>query len=160
MMQQTLPPCNQIWSHSTCCIDKMRYAVSDERISAIEADILMGYENVPDGTTNQNATNCLVPIMAHPPDRESGLSFERFIDLACEANGLKKHLKLDFKEIEAVAPCFDILSNRKILSRGKTIWLNADIIPGPGRNKEDIEVPPNEFLTQCLNIIARERQVC
>jgi len=161
-MMPALPSCNQTWSHSTCSIEKMSDAVSDNKITAIEADIVMGFEivdDVDDTGDKKNKMNHLVPIMAHPPDRESDLSFERFTNHACKADGLKKHLKLDFKEIEAVKPCLQILINRKFMSNGKIIWLNADIIPGPGKSQKDIDVPANEFLIQCLTVSAKNRQL-
>eukprot|EP00967_Tisochrysis_lutea_P144667 scaffold270507_cov31-Tisochrysis_lutea.AAC.3 len=41
--------------------------------------------------------------MAHPPARSSDLSFDRFLELVL-AEGTK-HIKLDFKMLEAVEPC-------------------------------------------------------
>jgi hypothetical protein len=103
---------------------------------AIEADILLGMDT---GKVGGNTTRlCVEPIMAHPPDRTSDLSFAHFMALALKNTALQKHIKLDFKEIEAVQPCLDTLNTLPIYPNGKFIFLNADIIPGPGRSNEDI----------------------
>ena len=57
----------------------------------IEADIILKGQ----GTDQQK----LIPIMAHPPDVDSDLTFSDFLEVA-HAN--KKGIKLDFKKMEAV----------------------------------------------------------
>lgn len=144
----------------------MQNAMSDVGITAIEADILMGMD--VDGktitATSHSSSCCWVqePIMAHPPDRTSDLSFSHFMALALKSsNILQKHLKLDFKEIEAVQPCLDTLNALPILEpNGKFIFLNADIIPGPGRSNEDITVPAAPFFAQCQHLISCKGEVC
>lgn len=104
----------------------------------------------------------VVPIMSHPPNRESDLSFANFMKLAI-TNGskskLRKHVKLDFKEMETMGPCFNILQHMKFDCNGKTIFLNADIIPGPGRTTDDITVPAHRFLNDCQLAIADMKEV-
>ena len=57
----------------------------------IEADIILRGQ----GTQQQT----LIPIMAHPPETDSDLSFADFLEMALQSN---KGIKLDFKKMEAV----------------------------------------------------------
>ena len=43
---------------------------------------------------------------------------------------LKKGIKLDFKQLEAVKPCLDLLAAQEYLLYFP-VWLNADILSGP-----------------------------
>lgn len=149
-----LPSSLQEWAHSTSSVAQMHSAMTDHRITAVEADILMG-------TAMGNLENSGIaePIMAHPPDRESDMSFAHFMNLAMQNKQLQKHVKLDFKEIETTQPCLDILRNLTFESNGKFIFLNADIIPGPGRTHEDITVSASHFLDQCHCVISSMRKV-
>ncbi|XP_003744744.1 protein FAM151B [Galendromus occidentalis] len=99
-------------------------AISSETVNFIEADILMG------GTKSGLHD---VPIMAHPPDNSSDISFAEWIEIASEAE-TSKGLKLDFKDIESVEPCLRKLQEIKKNS-DREIWLNADILIGPGSPK-------------------------
>jgi hypothetical protein len=63
----------------------------------IEADILIGSSSPH-------------PIMAHPPDTTSDLTFSDFLK---EIKSTNKGLKLDFKDINALQPCFDELESQK-----------------------------------------------
>lgn len=92
----------------------------------LEADILMG-------TTP--ASDDILPIMAHPPNVTSDLSFQGFLStVLMENNELKnkKGIKLDFKDIEAVEPVLRMLERE--FEHGKLtfpVWLNADVLKGP-----------------------------
>ena len=57
----------------------------------LEADIL--YEN-----------EMIEPIMAHPPQTESDITFKEWLDRSVSS---KKGLKLDFKSPKAVEPCLN-----------------------------------------------------
>jgi hypothetical protein len=63
----------------------------------IEADILIG-------SSSPN------PIMAHPPDTTSDLTFSEFLK---EIKSTSKGLKLDFKDINALQPCLNELEIQK-----------------------------------------------
>lgn len=84
----------QVWVHSCCSLARLELALASREVTAIESDIIMAESGVP--------------IMAHPPARSSDLTFERFLDLVL-ADGAK-HLKLDFKVLEAVEPCLLMLA--------------------------------------------------
>jgi len=106
------------WSHATNSRDLLAQALADSTMM-IEADVSLG----PGGD----------PIMAHPPANTSDLSLQRFLTTVLDAteNNAKKGIKLDFKFIEVVEPSLKIVKG--LLDRiTMPLWLNADIIPGPG----------------------------
>ena len=59
----------------------------------LEADVILGTYNAT------NATDTKIPIMGHPPENESDLTLDEFLEITL-ANG-KCGIKLDFKSIEA-----------------------------------------------------------
>ena len=104
-MKPFRPRAQQRWVHSCCSLDKLAHALTDPDVTAIEADIRMG---------RCGLVTC-VPIMAHPPATSSDLLFKEFLDRAV-ADGTR-HLKLDFKELDAVEPCLELLAFRLRLRR-------------------------------------------
>ena len=143
-----LPPACQNWAHCTVTHDKLVKALTDPTITSVEADILMSVVPSPlsPGT----------PIMAHPPSRESDLPFSDFLSRCFDPAYVPKHIKLDFKEIEAVEPCLSIL-NAKLKSlphyRGlssRAVFVNADVLPGPGRRGTPATVDADRFVQACL----------
>ena len=113
-------------------------ALKDPKITAIEADILIGRQ-IAGIIPGQ------IPIMAHPPQRTSDLSFEDFWD-ACLSEG-RHHLKLDFKELRALQGCLPKIFSSKwrLAAQRQAVWINADILPGPNRREGKILVPAEEF---------------
>ncbi|KAG7277970.1 hypothetical protein CRUP_020286 [Coryphaenoides rupestris] len=81
----------------------------------IEADILMRGQEPRE------------PIMAHPPMRDSDITLQEWLEQVMTQN--TKGIKLDFKSLlekvsgDWVAP----------------VWLNADILPGPGGKATPLE---------------------
>ena len=71
--------------------------------------------------------------------------------------GVKRHIKLDFKEMEAVEPVLNLLAShhaKDILEFHSVVYLNADILEGPGvRGPDAVTVRPEEFLSACLKYI-------
>jgi len=94
-----LPSPNLNWSHSTCSMGSLQKALTDDTISAIEVDIVMGYVkpseqdtlikepsvNTIMDTSNDTESeesegyNTIIPIMAHPPLKESDLTMKSFL---------------------------------------------------------------------------------
>ena len=68
----------------------------------IEADVLLRGQ----GTDKQE----MVPIMAHPPDVQSDLTFSEWLNIGSTSG---KGLKVDFKSIEAVELCLQSLATLK-----------------------------------------------
>jgi Uncharacterized conserved protein (DUF2181) len=137
-------------------------------------------------TPISSPTTNIEPIMGHPPHHESDLSVSTFLkmvtgntveDMDASAVGkqhrphvtLQKHIKLDFKEIETIQPTLTQLQNLLHPKDGasdgsipttsslrKTVFLNADILPGPGRR--DVEhMSSSAFLDACLAHIAQTK---
>ena len=72
----------------------------------LEGDILMG--------RTPNSTH-IVPIMAHPPNVTSDLTFRAFLAAILKENNQlhkKKGMKLDFKDIRAVEPVLRMLERK------------------------------------------------
>jgi hypothetical protein len=122
-----------VWSHATNSRAELAAALrpcADGGVDMIEADILMGT------TTSGEADGALRPIMAHPPNSSSDLSFDEFIDSVFAYNSSQVTIgcKLDFKDPAVVEPCLAALAER-LQTRpdiGIPVWLNADIWSGPG----------------------------
>ena len=101
----------------------------------IEADIVMG---------TKTGSSEIIPIMAHPPLNTSDLTFSEFLTAILKANNedkLKKGIKLDFKQIEAVEPVLLALERHEGDDELEIpVWLNADILKGPIKStKEPID---------------------
>ncbi|KAL3862406.1 hypothetical protein ACJMK2_008375 [Sinanodonta woodiana] len=124
------------WSHSTNSRKKLQDALQGE-FMMIKADILL------QGQGTENQTN--VPIMAHPPNIYSDITFDEWID-AVVLSG-KKGLELDFKSIEAVEPTLLLLTQRRA-KLTIPVWLNADVLQGP--DGPSVTVTANRFLEMCL----------
>ena len=92
--------------------------------------------------------------MAHPPAIDSDLSLQQFLDIviAETGRGARKGIKLDFKAIEIVEPSLQMVK----LVESKLnfpVWLNADIIVGPGGGPP---VDADQFLALCSQYIPGE----
>ena len=73
------------------------------------------------------------PIMAHPPDTQSDLSLDLFLEtvLTATEGGARKGIKLDFKSLDILQPSLETL--KRLEARLEfPVWLNADILRGPG----------------------------
>jgi hypothetical protein len=131
----------------------MKQATEDPEITAIECDVMMGHWDADSMDSRE-------PILAHPPHRESDLKVAVFLSLVTLADdggnrSLQKHIKLDFKEMDAVQPTLDLISQSNITNPlGKVITLNADILPGPGR-RSDQSMAAASFLETCLDYIKK-----
>ena len=155
-------PSSLVWSHATNSKAKLDAALSDPTITAIEADIMMGCTCM-DNDSNIDLSSS-VAIMSHPPHTHSDLSAEQFLALIFQDNrkqngdrNRRRHVKLDFKEMEAVGPVLRSIAayhSGDIIQNEITIFLNADILEGPGvRGPDALSVRPEEFLTTCLEHI-------
>lgn len=141
------------WTHATNSRKRFEDAVSNSSVSAIECDVLMSNDH---GNKSE-------PILAHPPSRESDLTVPLMLRLVLAPDGgdgketLRKHLKLDFKEISALKPTLDLLSDSTFTNEFRNeIILNADILAGPGFGGNDPSiVPACAFLEVCLDYIRR-----
>jgi hypothetical protein len=151
-----LPVPEQTWSHSTCSVKELQYALNDSNITAIESDIVMGSVIACDASKEGSSqTHIQQPIMAHPPNTTSDLSFRHFMKLAMnDKQELQKHLKLDFKQAECVPAGLDILRENQKAKNNSTniIYFNADILPGPGV-RGAVSISADLFVETCLEFI-------
>lgn len=115
------------WYHAANSKTKIAEALTGSA-HMIEADILMrGHDHKE-------------PIMAHPPETDSDITLREWLK---EVVASDKGIKLDFKSLQAVAPSMELLEEVRALLRGP-VWLNADILPGPGGKA--VPVNPQAFL--------------
>jgi hypothetical protein len=148
----SLPPPEQSWSHGTNSLHSFSEAIQDSSITAIEADIVMGHDlTAPD-------IDSVVPIMSHPPILESDLSAATFLDQVTkgkdESRVLSKHIKLDFKHFDAVEPTLQTFKSLGANGNGKIVFLNADVLEGPGKSAADVTIPADDFVQTCLQLVS------
>jgi hypothetical protein len=160
------------WAHGVNSVAKLRVAIGQANITSIECDVMMSRDDDHD-KDDPNTDNLIVPILSHPPHRTSDLTLEGMLlavtekeetattTLGRNRRNLIKHLKLDFKELRALAPSLDLLHQWDIGNAfQKCIVLNADILPGPGRRDPSlVVVPADEFLSTCLGFVERDRSL-
>lgn len=129
-----------VWAHSCVTRAKLEAALKDPAITAIEVDVAMGYLTGPSGSGT-----ALVPVMAHPPVLTSDLSFQTFLDEVIRDG--RRHVKFDFKDLEAVQLCLPLLAehSEQLAANGQAVWLNADVLPGPGLRSWRCAVPADAF---------------
>lgn len=127
----------------------------------------------------QEEEECLrQPIMAHPPYNSSDLTFPHFHSMLGER--LTKHLKLDFKDVQSIPLVLSHIlssdnypmnctskSNSSAMPSPSsplmewnpkgmyTIYLNADILPGPGFRPglDRMAISAEVFVSTCLKFI-------
>ncbi|XP_035515182.1 protein FAM151B [Morone saxatilis] len=116
------------WSHAVNSRSRLSEVLSGAT-HMIEADIIMrGYDPKE-------------PIMAHPPDTDSDITLREWLE------GVKAHdkgIKLDFKSLEAVSPSA-VLLEEALAEPSRPVWINADILSGPGGQARPLE--PQAFLS-------------
>ena len=73
-------------------------------------------------------------VLCHPPSTTSDLSLGMLLEAlaACEKKGAAVGLKLDFKDVAAVAPSIRALQRAGFDPCTTPLWLNADVLNGPG----------------------------
>ncbi|KAL1421095.1 hypothetical protein MTO96_023520 [Rhipicephalus appendiculatus] len=103
------------WSHGTNSRWKLEQALSGRAAPYVEADVSQA-----DG----------MAVMAHPPVRSWDLSLREFLRIVC---GTPRNvtLKLDFKASEVLESAFLDMESAP-LENLRDLWLNADIVEGPG----------------------------
>ncbi|XP_026465316.1 protein FAM151B-like [Ctenocephalides felis] len=153
------------WAHAVNSKTLLDNALRDKAIMMLEADVIIG--TLPEGTLiNEKCNGCVtsaidnkvtsnLPVMGHPPATNSDLSLEVMLKNVIAHNreykpGGPKGLKLDFKTIEAFEASLPILIQYypKIEF---PLWLNADILPGPGEDNDKVPVDAHRFLRGASN---------
>lgn len=118
------------WAHAVNSQEELREALVNPQIMMLECDIRLS----PTGEI----------IAAHPPLEESDLSFDALLEAL---QTTKQGLKLDFKDVAAVAPCLARLQARQLQ---RPVLLNANILQGLGGWPPQIEA--TKFLAWCADL--------
>lgn len=122
------------WAHAVNSKEKLEKFLKTD-ILMFEADVIMKY--------NKNDTE---PVMAHPPANDSDLTLRAFLE---SLKLTRKGIKLDFKSLMAVQPSMSVVQS-VYGSTDKPLWLNADILIGPGSNSQsNPPVDPQDFIKTC-----------
>jgi len=131
------------WAHAVNSQALLKEALNDD-IDMIEGDIILGY--LIGNEVNQQS------IMGHPPDNKSDTTLEIFLQNITDYNNKKpkvlKGVKLDFKDINGFQNGIPIVKN--FGKNLEPIWLNADILKGPGNASEPVNA--EKFLTGAKEI--------
>ncbi|KAA0716984.1 Protein FAM151B [Triplophysa tibetana] len=117
------------WFHATNSKSKLTEALRSSA-QMIEADVLLRGRDPEE------------PIMAHPPEKDSDINL---LDWLKEVVKSDKGIKLDFKSLTAVSPSMTLLQEVRDQLQGP-VWINADILPGPGGKAIPLE--PQVFIKQ------------
>lgn len=119
-------PWDVTWAHGVNDKERLKRFCFDSTMM-IEGDI---------GLSNKNEI-----IMTHPPKKESNLTFDEWIEAISKSH---KGAKLDFKDPKVVVP---VLKKMQKLSAYMPVFLNADVLRGPGGKKPIFD--PVEFVNIC-----------
>ena len=133
-----------VWAHAVNSRSDLDAALRDTRVHMLEADLMLAAAPRDDGAVEPAVPTASDVLMCHPPLRSSDLTFDGFARevLAAVRRGRVLGIKLDFKEADAVAPCLELLRLSGLASddahspddtvRAVPVWLNADVVRGPG----------------------------
>ena len=150
-----LPSVNQTWAHSVCSKAMLQevlydtHSSSQEIVTAIETDVMMGtwLDDDEDDSRSIEEEHVNVAITAHPPNNSSDLSVELFLKTIFECDQRKPHIKLDFKDIDAVKPTLHSLARFNSLKYSaageRHVFLNVDILLGPGARQYLSSINPD-----------------
>ncbi|XP_053181174.1 protein FAM151B [Scomber japonicus] len=121
------------WAHAVNSRSSLKEALTGPT-HMLEADIIMRGHDPKE------------PIMAHPPETDSDITLKEWLE------GVKVHnkgIKLDFKSLEAVPPSVALLQE-VLAEHSCPVWINADVLPGPGGQATPLE--PQAFLAAVGNL--------
>ncbi|XP_040898347.1 protein FAM151B [Toxotes jaculatrix] len=121
------------WSHAVNSRSRLTEALTGPS-HMIEADIILRGHDPKE------------PIMAHPPDTDSDITLREWLE-AVKTNN--KGIKLDFKSLEAVSPSLALL-DEVLADLSRPVWINADILSGPGGQARPLE--PQAFLSAVTSL--------
>ena len=165
-----MEPRNVCWAHGVNSSAALDVALADASCHMIEADLMIRGSSTRSSEAAARwkaagpSTGGLTArdvIMCHPPAVDGDLTFDQFfkrVFLAVKA-GRRVGLKLDFKDADAVLPCVRLLRDSNVgvhdasyvgahaSTRTMPIWLNADVIRGPGGRNP---IPGEAFVARCL----------
>lgn len=155
-------PIQHHWHHAVNSQNKLDLALASiketaAKIQSIEADIIFS-------EAKQQA------VMGHPPDKDGDLTISSFLDQLLQASfqysrdsSTNRIVKLDFKCMKSFeASITHIQSYLKHLPQEyhSLVWINADILPGPGENLNDsqsqLKMKPKFVASEFLDIVTMQ----
>ncbi|XP_037536684.1 protein FAM151B [Nematolebias whitei] len=110
------------WSHAVNNRRALTEALTG-RTHMIEADVILRGHDPKE------------PVMAHPPDNDSDITLNEWLQ---EVKVYNKGIKLDFKSLEAVSPSLVLLKD-VLAELSPPVWINADILCGPGGKAKPLD---------------------
>ncbi|KAK2150591.1 hypothetical protein LSH36_399g04017 [Paralvinella palmiformis] len=125
-------PLDVTWYHGANSIDQMQQAL-DGSCDMLEGDVTLRWHGFPNQTEE--------PIMAHPPQYDSDNTLDNWLNHILATNN--KAPKIDFKVEDCIEPSLKILSSKSEIIN-KPIWINADVLEGPGSDNQPID--PYRFI--------------
>ena len=155
-------PIQHYWHHAVNSQDKLNKALasikqSTSKRQSIEADIIFS-------EIKKKA------VMGHPPDNDGNLTINSFLDQMVQAQMqyssnkcTNRIVKLDFKCMKAFESSIPhIQSYLRNIPRQfhHLIWINADILPGPGEDLDDVglqlKMKPKFQASQFLEMVTQQ----
>ncbi|KAL6049956.1 DUF2181 domain containing protein [Balamuthia mandrillaris] len=146
-----------VWAHAVNDREKLDAALTSTEVMMLEADIMWC-----------QTRSC--PVMAHPPTvPPDATTFDEWLSIVLSYNsncsdGKMKGIKLDFKSPETVEPCLLLLAD--IVDKKATedrcswpfpLWLNADVLKGPGSEQLSLLFDADVFIDQCQKFITAQK---
>jgi len=136
---------------------KIRWAHACNSLQSLQSAIALGVEAIEVVLAFNVVHNVAVlkhASQSHEKDLAQECLAKDWIELAYkEENRRFQILKFDFKNIQAVPELIDLLVSRQT-ETSPTVFLNADIVSGPGRDDEGRQAPvdAHEFLEYCARL--------
>lgn len=141
IMHQSAQPIQHCWHHAVNSQSKLEHALSSVneptiKIQSIEADIIFSH-------SKQQS------VMGHPPDTDGDLTLTSFLEQLqssqfqySSGKCTQRIVKLDFKcntSFQSSIPCIQSYLQHLPTRFHHSVWINADILPGPGEDLDDAE---------------------
>ena len=155
-------PIQHHWHHAVNSQDRLDEALASinettSKIQSIEADIIFS-------EAKQRA------VMGHPPDKDGDLTLRSFLDQLHQTcfqyscgSSTNRIVKLDFKCMKSFETSIThIQSYLKHLPQEyhPLVWINADILPGPGENlcdsQSQLKMKPKFVASEFLDIVTTQ----
>ena len=164
MSDNSLPvlPIQHYWHHAVNSQDKFDIALASvnettTKVQSIEADIIFS-------ATKQKA------VMGHPPENDGDLTLKSFLEQLQDvgfqySSGActNRIVKLDFKcmlAFESSIPNLQYYLQQLPPQFHHLLWMNADILPGPGEDPSDIsselKMKPKFDAAEFLHIVSKQ----
>ncbi|XP_054264852.1 protein FAM151B [Macrosteles quadrilineatus] len=119
--------------------------------AALNSDVMMIEADIISGHLESDTGGEPIPVMGHPPSTTSDISLEQFLHRVLEKRA-GKGIKLDFKSTAIFKASENVLE--EFLAKAEVdfpVWINADILRGPGVPESRNVVDAKYFLETCVD---------